>query len=92
MKSRLTFDSQLKIALLQIGIQTIYSENDHASLLQRQRKWYHHSKEKTDTYKGFSGIPRLNGAILRKKKNKKNNKPEMAVVIVVFIYNAVIDA
>ena len=33
MQSRLTFDSQLTIALLQIGIQTIYSENDHASLL-----------------------------------------------------------
>ena len=33
MQSRLTFDSQLKIALLQIGIQTIYSENDHSSLL-----------------------------------------------------------
>ena len=33
MQSRLTFDSQLTIALLQIAIQTIYSENDHASLL-----------------------------------------------------------
>ena len=75
MQSRLTFDSQLKIALMQIGIQTMYSENDHASLLLRQRKWYHHSKEKTETYKGFSGIPRLNGAILRKKKtNKKINQ------------------
>ena len=48
--------------------------------------------EKMETYKWFSGIPRLNGAILRKQKNKKNNKPEIAVVIVVFIYNAVIDA
>ena len=50
------------------------------------------ARKKTETYKGFSGIPRLNGAILRKKKTKKNNKPEIAVVIVVFIYNAVIDA
>ena len=33
MQSRLTFDPQLKTALLQIGIQTIYSKNDHASLL-----------------------------------------------------------
>lgn len=49
------------------------------------------ARKKTETYKGFSGIPRLNGAILRKKKIKKN-KPEIAVVIVVFIYNAVIDA
>ena len=29
------------------------------------------ARKKTETYKGFSGIPRLNGAILRKKKNKK---------------------
>ena len=33
MQSRLTFDSQLKIALMQIDIQTMYSKNDHASLL-----------------------------------------------------------
>ena len=36
--------------------------------------------------------PTLEWSHPKEKKNKKNNKPEIAVVIVVFIYNAVIDA
>ena len=39
------------------------------------------ARKKTETYKGFSGIPRLNGAILRKKKKQKNNKPEIALLL-----------